>query len=63
VFDGNREHALGIVQAKDLLDVYLSGRTPDIRALTRDAPIIPKPSTRAMWSRSCVTPRAYRAGA
>ena len=42
VFDGNREHALGIVQAKDLLDVYLSGRTPDIRALTRDAPIIPE---------------------
>ena len=42
VFDGNREHALGIVQAKDLLDVYLAGRTPDIRALTRDAPIIPE---------------------
>jgi len=42
VFDGNRELALGIVQAKDLLDVYLSGRTPDIRALTRDAPIIPE---------------------
>ncbi|MFB9264529.1 hemolysin family protein [Bradyrhizobium erythrophlei] len=42
VFDGNRDHALGIVQAKDLLDVYLAGRTPDIRALTRDAPIIPE---------------------
>jgi putative hemolysin len=42
VFDGNREHALGIVQAKDLLDVYLAGRIPDIRALTRDAPIIPE---------------------
>lgn len=42
VFDGNREHALGIVQAKDLLDVYLAGRTPEIRALTRDAPIIPE---------------------
>ncbi|MBR0693476.1 hemolysin family protein [Bradyrhizobium lablabi] len=42
VFDGNRDHAIGIVQAKDLLDVYLSGRTPDVRALTRDAPIIPE---------------------
>jgi putative hemolysin len=30
------------VQAKDLLDVYLSGETPDIRALTRQAPIIPE---------------------
>ncbi|MCP3412619.1 MULTISPECIES: hemolysin family protein [Bradyrhizobium] len=42
VFDGNRDHALGIVQAKDVLDVYLAGQTPDIRALTRDAPIIPE---------------------
>jgi len=43
VFDGNRDHALGIVQAKEVLDVYLDGRAPDIRALTRDAPIIPEP--------------------
>jgi putative hemolysin len=42
VFEGNRDHALGIVQAKDLLDVFLSGQTPDIRALVRDAPIIPE---------------------
>ena len=42
VFDGNRDHALGIVQAKDVLDVYSSGQTPDIRALIRDAPIIPE---------------------
>src|SRR5712671_5738591 len=35
VFDGNRDSALGIVQAKDMLDVYLAGKTPDIRALTR----------------------------
>jgi putative hemolysin len=42
VFDGNRDQALGIIQAKDVLDVYLAGRTPDIRALTRDAPIIPE---------------------
>ncbi|MBR0934478.1 hemolysin family protein [Bradyrhizobium jicamae] len=42
VFDGNRDHAVGIVQAKDVLDVYLAGRAPDIRALTRDAPIIPE---------------------
>jgi putative hemolysin len=42
VFEGNRDHALGIVQAKEMLDVYLSGRAPDIRALVRDAPIIPE---------------------
>jgi putative hemolysin len=44
VFEENREHALGIVQAKEMLDAYLSGQTPDIRALTRDAPIIPETS-------------------
>ncbi|WP_454628263.1 hemolysin family protein [Bradyrhizobium cenepequi] len=42
VFDGNRDVALGIVQAKDLLDAYLSGGTPDIRALVRQAPVIPE---------------------
>ena len=42
VFDGDRDSALGVVQAKDLLDVYLAGRTPDIRALLRVAPIIPE---------------------
>ena len=33
VFEGGREHALGIVQAKDILDVYLSGHKPNIRKL------------------------------
>ncbi|MCP4615599.1 MAG: HlyC/CorC family transporter [Bradyrhizobium sp.] len=42
VFDGDRDSALGIVQAKDILDVYLAGKTPDIRALLREAPIIPE---------------------
>jgi putative hemolysin len=42
VFDGERDSALGIVQAKDMLDVYLAGEKPDIRALTREAPIIPE---------------------
>lgn len=42
VFEGNREHALGIVQAKDMLDAYLAGRPPDIRQLIREAPIIPE---------------------
>jgi magnesium and cobalt exporter, CNNM family len=41
VFEGNREHAVGIVQAKDVLDAYLAGQTPDIRQLIRDAPIVP----------------------
>jgi putative hemolysin len=42
VFDGNRDSALGIVQAKDMLDAYLAGQTPDIRALVREAPIVPE---------------------
>ena len=41
VFDGNRDSAVGIIHAKDLLDVYLSGQTPDLRALVREAPVIP----------------------
>jgi putative hemolysin len=41
VFEGNREHAVGIVQAKDMLDAYLSGQTPDIRKLVREVPVIP----------------------
>ena len=40
VFDG--DDALGILQAKDVLDVLLSGGTPDIRALVREAPFIPE---------------------
>src|SRR5215210_2709201 len=31
VFDNNKEGALGIVNAKDLLDVYLAGKTPKFR--------------------------------
>lgn len=42
VFEGNREHAIGIVQAKDMLDAFLAGRSPDIRQLVRDASIIPE---------------------
>ncbi|MCO5131841.1 MAG: hemolysin family protein [Xanthobacteraceae bacterium] len=40
VFDGDRDAALGVVQAKDLLDGYLAGAAPDIRALTREVPVI-----------------------
>jgi putative hemolysin len=40
VFDG--DETLGIVQAKDMLDAYLSGEVPDIRALIREAPVIPE---------------------
>lgn len=42
VFEGNREHALGIVQAKDMLDVFLAGQSPDIRQQIREAPVIPE---------------------
>lgn len=41
VFDGNRDSALGIVAAKDMLDAYLSGAALDIRKLVREAPVIP----------------------
>jgi magnesium and cobalt exporter, CNNM family len=42
VFEGDRDSALGIIKAKDMLDIYLSGQTPDARKLVRDAPIIPE---------------------
>ena len=42
VFDGNRDSALGIINAKDMLDAYLSGQIPDIRKLVREAPVIPE---------------------
>lgn len=41
VTDGDRDDPIGIIQAKDLLEVYLRGDKPDLRALVRDAPIIP----------------------
>jgi putative hemolysin len=42
VFEGDRDSAVGIIQAKDMLDIYLSGQAPDARKLVRDAPIIPE---------------------
>ena len=42
VFDQAADAALGIVKAKDLLDCYLSGQTPDIPKLVRPAPVIPE---------------------
>src|SRR5215212_2213354 len=42
VFERDQNATLGIVQAKDLLDHYLSGQTPDIRKLIREAPVIPE---------------------
>jgi putative hemolysin len=42
VFEGDANSAIGIIQVKDLLDVYLSGDTPDLRKLVRAAPVIPE---------------------
>lgn len=42
VFDGNRDDALGIVQAKDMLDACLAGDMSDIRKLIREVPVIPE---------------------
>jgi putative hemolysin len=40
-YAGTPEEMLGVVQAKDLLDAYLRGERPDIRALVRPAPTVP----------------------
>jgi len=44
VFDSaaDPDAALGVIQAKDLLDSYLAGRTPDVPALIREVPVIPE---------------------
>jgi len=41
VTDGDRDNPIGIIQAKDMLEAYLRGDKPDLRALVRDAPVIP----------------------
>ena len=41
VHDGNPDEMLGVIQAKDLLDGYLMGERPDLRAHIRPAPTVP----------------------
>jgi putative hemolysin len=41
VHDGAPEDILGVVQAKDLLDGYLRGESPDVRGQVRPAPTVP----------------------
>lgn len=41
VHEGRSEEMLGVVQAKDLLNAYMRGEHPDVRALVRQAPIVP----------------------
>jgi putative hemolysin len=41
VCDGDPEEILGVIQAKDLLDDYLRGESPDIRSRLRPAPTVP----------------------
>jgi putative hemolysin len=41
VCDGDRDKPIGVLQAKDLLVAYMRERTPDLRALVRETPIIP----------------------
>jgi putative hemolysin len=41
VHDGTPENILGIVQTKDLVNIYLRGQQPDMRAAIRPAPTIP----------------------
>ncbi|MDQ8726705.1 hemolysin family protein [Bradyrhizobium sp. LHD-71] len=40
--EGDPDHPVGIVQAKDLLDACMSGGTPDVSSLVRQAPVIPE---------------------
>ena len=42
VFDQAADAAVGIVNAKDMLDCYLSEQVPDIAKLVRPAPVIPE---------------------
>lgn len=41
VHEGTPDEMLGVIQAKDWLDVYLRGEQPDARALIRQAPVVP----------------------
>jgi putative hemolysin len=41
VCDGKRDQPIGVLQAKDLLVAYMREASPDLRALVREAPIIP----------------------
>jgi putative hemolysin len=41
VHEGEPEEMLGVVHAKDLLDAYLRGERPDVRARVRSAPNVP----------------------
>jgi putative hemolysin len=41
VHQGSPDEVIGVVQAKDLLDAYIRGEQPDIRAHVRPAPTIP----------------------
>lgn len=40
VHEGNPDELLGVIQAKDLLDIYISGKALDIRAHVRSAPTV-----------------------
>ncbi|MEW6644028.1 MAG: hemolysin family protein [Pseudomonadota bacterium] len=42
VHDDNRDHPIGILYAKDVLDAVLAGGKVDVRALVKDAPAIPE---------------------
>jgi putative hemolysin len=42
VHEGNPDQVVGIVQAKDLLDSYMTGAEPEIRRFIRQAPVIPE---------------------
>ena len=55
VFDGNRDHAVGIVNAKDLLDEYLAGRRRISANWSATRRSSRRPSMRGTSSRSCAT--------
>ena len=40
--EGNPDHVAGIIQAKDLLNAYMTGAEPEVRNFVRNAPFIPE---------------------
>ncbi|WP_315838049.1 hemolysin family protein [Bradyrhizobium prioriisuperbiae] len=40
--ENNRDHPIGILHAKDLLDAFVAGSAIDVRALVKEAPAIPE---------------------
>ena len=52
VHEGEPENIIGVVQAKDILDAYMTDNNPEMRSHVRHAPIIPDTVDASMLWRS-----------